>query len=118
WYNRHTKTAFAFSHRGQEPPDLVYTSEQQQQLMIEITVAYYDAGHATMLWQNARGVQDAPNSWWTRAPDDKLIHSVNEALRKKSAKSYPPHCVLVLVVYADLTSAEEFAEAIPRLEVP
>jgi len=71
-----------------------------------------------MLWQNARGSSDAPDSWSTKGPDQKLIDSVSLALAKKSAKAYPPGCVLLIVVYPDLTDAEEFASLMPEIRVP
>ena len=71
-----------------------------------------------MLWQNARGVPDAADLWSSRSPDTKLIDSINLMLAKKSTKPYPPGCILVLVLYPDLTTAEEFEELMPSVNVP
>lgn len=100
-------TAFAYFTRASEAPDLIYR-DGTKELLLEITVAYYDAGHATMLWQNARALPGAPDSWSSKGPDQKLLGSVNLALTKKSAKAYPAGCVLLVVIYPDLTAAEEF----------
>jgi hypothetical protein len=117
WYNKQMGTSFAYSAHGAEAPDLIYR-DGTKELLLEITVAYYDAGHATMLWQNARGLSDAPDSWSSKGPDQKLIDSVTLALAKKSAKAYPTGCVLLVVVYPDLTDAEEFFSLMPDIRVP
>jgi hypothetical protein len=89
-----------------------------RELLIEITVGYYDAGHATMLWQNARDLPGAPDLWSTKSPDQKLVDSVSLALTKKSGKAYPSGCVLLVAVYPDLMAAEEFAALMPEIRVP
>jgi len=61
-----------------------------------------------MLWQQARQVPGAPDSWNSKSPDDKLISAINVTLAKKAAKQYPNRCVLVVSVNPDLVSAEEF----------
>jgi hypothetical protein len=113
WYNKQMGTSFAYSAHGAEAPDLIYR-DGTKELLLEITVAHYAAGHATMLWQNARDLSDAPDSWSSKGPDQKLIDSVTLALAKKSAKAYPSGCVLPVVVYPDLTDAEEFTLLIPE----
>lgn len=117
WYNQRNGTEYRYDTRGTDPPDLIYRSGSQQ-LILEITAAYYDAGNAAMLWRNARGVPHAPNSWSSKSPDLKLIESINSTIKKKCAKQYPPSCVLLVALYPDLTSAEEFAELMPQVEVP
>src|SRR5437867_7968832 len=114
WYNERMGTSYEYYARGTDAPDLIYKCGSKQ-VPLEITVAYYDAGHATMLWQNARNVADAPNSWSSKGPDQKLIDSVNAALMKKAVKGYPPGSVLVAAVYPDLTDAEEFAALLPEI---
>ena len=76
WYNKLKGTSYKYYARGTDPPDLIYRYGREE-LLLEITVAYYDAGHATMLWQNARDLTDAPDSWSSKSPDQKLIDSVN-----------------------------------------
>lgn len=117
WYNQRMGTSYKYNARGVDAPDLIYR-DGAKELLLEITVAYYDAGHATMLWQNARDLPDAPDSWSTKSPDQKLIDSVRLALTKKSGKAYPPGCVLLIAIYPDLTTAEEFAALIPEISVP
>ena len=117
WFNEQTGTSFAFYTRGSDPPDLVYR-DGTKEMLLEITGAYYDGGHATMLWQNARDSADAPDSWSGKGPDQKLVDSVTFALAKKSAKAYPSHCVLLVVVYPDLTDADEFASLRQEIRVP
>jgi hypothetical protein len=117
WYKKQIGTSFVYSAHGTEKPDLVYT-DGAKELPLEVTVAYYDAGHATMLWKNARDVPGAPDSWSSRRPDQKLVGSVNMAMAKKAAKDYPPGIVLVVAVNPDLTDAEEFARLLPAVRVP
>jgi len=117
WYNRRKGTSFEYYARGADPPDLVYRNGTEE-LPLEITAAYYDDGHATMLWQDARDSPDAPDSWKSKSPDEKLITSVNLALGKKSGKTYPSGCVLVVAIYPELTAADEFAALLPEINVP
>jgi hypothetical protein len=117
WHNQTTGTSHEYDAHGSDVPDLIY-KDGSKKLLLEITVAYYDAGHAMMLWQNARHVPGAPDSWNSKRPDQKLIDSVNLALTKKSGKAYPSGCVLVVAVYPDLTAAEEFALLMPEIRVP
>ncbi len=58
-YNKLTGISYEYYTRGTDPPDLIYRYGTEE-LPLEITVAYYDAGHATMVWQNARDLPDAP----------------------------------------------------------
>jgi len=117
WYNKTHGTSFNYYTRGADPPDLIYR-EGKQELSLEITGVYYDADHATMLWQDARDLPDAPGSWNSWSPDEKLIHSINLALKKKCGNAYPSGCVLVVVIYPDLCTAEEFVALLPKINVP
>jgi hypothetical protein len=87
-------------------------------MLLEVTAAYYDANNATMLWQNVRGVPGAPQIWMSKGPDRKLIGSVSEILEKKCGKPYPEGCVLLVVLYPDITSAEEFEHLLPDIKIP
>ena len=60
WYNQQNRTNFIFYSR-QENPDLTYRDDITE-LNIEVTSAYYDQRHARLLWQNARGVPNAPKA--------------------------------------------------------
>ncbi len=118
WYNERMGTSYEYWARGTDVvPDLIYKYGSKE-VLLEITAAYYDAGHATMLWQNARDLPGAPESWTGKSPDQKLVHSVNLALAKKSGKTYPSGCVLLVVIYPDLMDAEEFTALIPEICVP
>lgn len=117
WYNQQNGTNFEYHDRGANLPDLVYRSGSKE-ILLEVTVAYYDTGHAMMLWQNARSVPHAADAWNSRSPDQKLIDSVNLMLAKKSTKPYPSGCVLVLALYPDLTTAEEFDDLMYGIKVP
>ncbi len=117
WYNKLTGSSFEYHARGADPPDLIYR-EGTKELLLEITGGYYDDEHATMLWQNAREVPGAPDSWSGKSPDQKLIESINLALGKKSNKAYPSACLLVVAVYPDLVSSKEFVALLPEICVP
>jgi hypothetical protein len=118
WYNEGNATAYAFDRRGADPPDLVYR-DGAQELKLEITGAYYDAPYATMLWKNARGRPDAADSWSGASPDGKLVDSINAALAKKCGKrTYPGGCALVVALYPDLTSVDEFADLLREIVMP
>jgi hypothetical protein len=107
WFNARKGASFAYSSRGSDPPDLIYR-DGSKEVLLEITVAYYDDGH----------VGGAPNLWSSKSPDQKLVDSVTMALAKKSAKAYPSGCMLLVVVYPDLTDAEEFASLRQGIVVP
>ena len=117
WYNTQNGTEYRYHDRGADPPDLVCRSGSQE-LLLEITAAYYDADNATMLWQNARGVPGAANIWISKNPDQKLIDSINTVLTKKCAKKYPMNCVLVVHLNPDITTAEELEALIVQITVP
>lgn len=117
WYNRHHGTAYAYHARGADPPDFVYRMGTRE-MLLEVTAAYYDPANATMLWQNARGLPGAPQVWKSKNPDGKLVERIHLALKNKCAKQYPSRCLLLVGLYPDLTTADEFADLIPEIEVP
>lgn len=117
WYNRLHGTAYVYHTRGADPPDFVYR-DGNSEMLVEVTAAYYDAKNAAILWRNARRIPGAPQSWMSKEPDRKLVESVNVALEKKCGKPYPPGCVLLVNVYPDITSAEEFQELLHDIHVP
>lgn len=117
WYNRQQGTELRYHGRGADPPDLVYRSGDDE-LLLEITGAYYDTDYATMLWQNARRVPGASNMWIGKSPDQKLVYSVNAALSKKCNKRYPANCVLLVNLEQATTSAEEVEALIAQIKVP
>jgi hypothetical protein len=117
WYNEHEGTEFTYASRGANPPDLVYRSKSKE-MLLEITVAYYDPANATILWKNARDLPDAADSWMSKNPDQKLIDSIDAALTKKCNKRYPANCVLVVNLYPAITAAEELDALIHQIKVP
>jgi hypothetical protein len=117
WYNKRNGTGYQYHDRGADPPDLIY-KDGGDELQLEITVAYYDPAHATMLWKNARSLPDAPGSWSTWSPDAKLAQSISLMLAKKAAKHLPQGCVIVVALYPDLISATEFSEIVQAIKVP
>ncbi len=117
WYNERHGTTYSFHTRGADPPDFIYR-DGRQEMLLETTATYYDAPHATMLWQNARGIPDAPETWSSEGPDRKLVAMASAALKKKCAKDYPRKCILVVGLYPDITSAEEFQELLPDIQIP
>lgn len=117
WYNSRHGTAYGFCAHGAEPPDFVYR-DGAREMLLEVTAAHYDANNATMLWQNARRVPGAAQSWMSKDPDRKLVDSVSTILQKKSGKAYPKGSVLLVVLYPDITSAEEFECLLPEIHVP
>jgi hypothetical protein len=117
WYNQRHETAYTFYARGAEPPDFVYR-DGGCEMLLEATAAYYDANSATSLWQNARGVSRGPHSWMSKDPDRMLVDSVSKIIKKKCGKPYPDGCLLLVVLYPDITSAEEFKHLLPEITIP
>ena len=117
WYNKLHGAAYQYYGRGAEPPDLVYTFGTAE-LLLEVTGSYYDADQATMVWQNARAITDAPDFWICKNPDQKLVDNITMRLEKKSSKVYPSGCVLVVEVTPDVTTAEEFVDLMSAIHVP
>ncbi|MBI2360631.1 MAG: hypothetical protein HYY46_11750 [Deltaproteobacteria bacterium] len=117
FYNRENGTDYRYHSRGEDPPDLIYRSGSHE-MRLEITAAYYDTENAAMLWQNARGVPGARDIWISKSPDVKLIESINSTLAKKCVKRYPSGWVLLVDLYPDLVTAEEFADLISEIQVP
>src|SRR5262245_5335613 len=117
WYNAQNGTNYVYGGRGSDPPDLIYQAGTNQ-LFIEIAGSYYDEDNARMLWQHARNVPGAPGMWRGVRPDAQLIKAANAILAKKASKPYPPGCILVVNLYPDITSAEEFEAILADIKVP
>jgi hypothetical protein len=116
-YNTRHGTAFAYYDRGADPPDLIYC-DGSQEMLIEVTAAYYNTDHAKMNWQNARGVAGALGMCIIQSPGQELIAHINAGLAKKCDKPYPANCTLVLQLYPDLIAAEELDASISQIRVP
>ncbi len=117
WYNKQNCTRFTYHGRAPEPPDLIYRFGSKEK-HLEITSEYYDEDFATMLWQDARGVPYAADTWSSGEPDQKLIDRINRRLAMKCNKRYPMNCVLVVGVYPHLTASEELHAMIAQIKVP
>jgi hypothetical protein len=116
WYNKQNNTKFSF-HKHGEPPDFVYIFENQT-MLLEVTAEYYDEENAKMLWQNARRIPNAPQIWIGKEPDQSLISHANIGLTKKCAKKYPDGCILLINIYPDITTSEEFELLINQINIP
>ena len=117
WYNSRHGTAYGFYARGADSPDFVYR-DGDREMLLEVTAAYYDANNATMLWQIARGVPGAAQDWMGKDPDNMLVDSVSAILQKKCGRPYPKGCVLLVVLYPDITSADEFEDLRTEIKIP
>lgn len=118
WYNAQNGTAYAYHARGGDPPDLVYRSCNQE-MLLEITTAYYDDEHAKMTGQSVRRLPDRPESpFEALGADQKLIAFINLILAKKCKKTYPPGCLLVVSIYPDMTAPVDFLSLMPGIIVP
>jgi len=109
WLNDYSGTAFSFSHRAGEAPDLVY-SDGQEELFMEVTAAYYDEAFAKFLWGGARDLDAEIEPWVGLNPDASLVYKIEDRIRVKSAKSYGKNCLLLVVVPPGVTSSEKLEE--------
>ena len=117
WFNNRSSTNYQFASRAGEAPDLIYR-DGNREMRLEITTAWYDAAAAKYEWQNARGSPNAPEDWEGVDPDQNLIESVNEILRKKCSASYGSNCSLVVEVLPRLTTAEELQALLGNIAIP
>jgi hypothetical protein len=117
WYNACHKVGYRFYARGNEPPDFIYRHDSRE-MLLEVTAVYYDADNAKMLWQNARALPEAAKIWTSKWPDRKMVDSLNVVLENKCKKRYPVGCLLLAVLYPDVTSAEEFEHLLPEIQIP
>jgi len=116
WYNKNGNTKYRF-HKHGETPDFIYIFENQK-MLLEVTAEYYDEDYAKMLWQNARRRPSAPQMWVGKEPDQNLINHANIGLTKKCAKKYPTGCILLINIYPEITTAEEFELLINQINIP
>ena len=116
WYNQQHNTIFKFHERG-ETPDFIYIFGNRK-MLLEVTGSYYDDDYAKMLYQNARHRPNAPQIWIGKEPDQNLINHANVGLTKKCAKKYPTGCILLINIYPDITTSEEFQSLIHQINIP
>jgi hypothetical protein len=106
WLNRREGRSLSFMRRGDDAPDLIYR-EGFDDLGLEIVGAYYDQDDATLLWQNARNVPNAPTEWSGVNFDSALLRSIEMRVREKCRKAYGANCALLVAVQPGLTTAPE-----------
>jgi hypothetical protein len=51
-------------------------------------------------------------------PDELLFAEARRLVAKKCGKRYPPDCILLVDLQGDITSADDFDEYEPTIEVP
>ena len=117
WYNAKHRTAFTFSGRGGEAPDLIFR-DGDRELRAEVTTAYFDALQSRFLWMPARGRAGAPRVWEGVDFEKGLIRSINEQLAAKCQKDYGPGRVLLISVHPTVTTATMMREVLEDLVVP
>ncbi|MEE9160085.1 MAG: hypothetical protein V3U60_17080 [Gammaproteobacteria bacterium] len=117
WYNNSIGVSFEFSARPENAPDLHY-EDGANQLVLEITGAYYDSLDATLRWQNLRKVANAPTGWGGKDMDESLLDDISTRIRKKCRNRYGADCILVIYVHPAMTLKEEVDELLRRIEIP
>jgi hypothetical protein len=124
--NHEEGSAYKFLERGNDAPDLIY-SDGGLRLGIEVGTVYYHSKDAELRWKGARSKTDAPTSWgmnaeevmrWGFEPDANLMLSLQKLLNAKCQKYYGDNCWLLISLYPNLTSWEEFEELLRTFEPP
>ena len=117
-YNSEHRTSFRFRGRVGVAPDLEYR-EGNRSLGVEVVTAYYDeAEDAKFKWLWARKRRDAPDKWFGRNFERRLVENINSALANKCRKSYGPNCLLAVCVLPDLTFAEDMESLLKGVRIP
>jgi hypothetical protein len=117
WHNESIGSAFVFSHKPVEVPDLVYR-DGEEILSLEITSAYYDRRDAQFWWQNLRKHPDAPGGWGGKDMDEALLADVSRRINDKCQKNYGENCFLIVYIHPSMTLKEEVDDLLHALEVP
>lgn len=117
WLSAKTGKPCRFLRRADRAPDLVYTFANRE-LLVEVTAAYYDSGHAKFLWESARGKPDAPEGWVGVGPSKSLASAIATRIQEKSQKLYGKNVVLLVEVPPGITSAEELQQRLAAHELP
>src|SRR5258706_7827791 len=117
WYNAKHRTAFKFTARAGEAPDLLFC-DGGLKMHAEVTSAYYDALQAGFLWMPARRRADAPRIWEGVDFEKGLIRSINDQLANKCQKDYGRGCVLLISVHPTVTTATMMKEVLEDLVIP
>ena len=109
WLNQTTGSDFQFDRIGVDPPDLIYRNGDTV-MPVEVTTSYYNEEDATMLWKHARRDPAAPTKWKKPLdePDQRLIAGINKRIAEKSSGAHDAGTVLVIEVYAGITTKSDF----------
>ena len=108
-----------------QEPDLLYRMGDRC-LGVEVTTAYYDNNHSRAEWGEARE-KLAPDTKGRMImlfadidPDQRMISSVQDALRKKGKKVYSGTSSVWLCIQARdrLASLDEMAALVKKLDIP
>ena len=117
WLSATSEAQCLFLRRADLAPDLVY-SYREEELLVEITAAYYDGSHAAFLWEAARGAIDGSAGWAGENPDNLLAAAIRKRIVEKSKKRYGENTVLLIEVPPSVTSAESLADLIVDQSLP
>lgn len=117
WINSTQATAFSFSRRGDDAPDLIY-SDGTKALGIEVVGAYYDKEDATLQWKGARQLADAPAAWSGINFDEALLKNIERRISEKCKKAYGPNCALLVAVRPGLTPMPDMQDLLAGLQLP
>lgn len=117
WLSATSGAQCLFLRRADLAPDLVY-SYREEELLVEITAAYYDGSHAAFLWKTARGAIDGPTGWAGENPDNLLAAAIGERIIEKSMNRYGENSVLLIEVPPGVTTAESLADLIVDQSLP
>jgi len=101
-YNWDGGTKFEIQRDGEPPePDVIcHDTRTGERIGIEVTVEHYEDAHARSVWQQARG-KKAPEYRLTQTDAQeniRVLRRVNEAIGRKSNKSYQFPGRLILLV--------------------
>lgn len=116
WLNSEIGTEYRFINYPDRAPDLLYSSNGDD-LLIEVTSAFYDREHAKFIWKGIREEEDAPLGWSGFNPNRSLAAEIFNRVTEKAKKRYGDKTVLLIEVPPGVTSAEELTEMLGNKQV-
>lgn len=117
WLNAEKGSNYRFIDRPDIAPDLRYSSNENE-LLIEVTSAFYDEKHAKFIWKGIRKDEDAPPFWNGVNANKSLVTEICERITNKAQKRYGEKTVLLIEVPPGVTSAEELEEILVTMQLP
>ncbi len=113
WYNKQAGRSLVIEK--QEAPDFICRDEIGT-IGLEVTICFYDQGHAAMVSNWARGNRErASLSLKKWEPEYALVASINRRLVEKAYKRYGGNCFLIIrVASSPLTNPSEFENEVVR----